>query len=92
MNFGRYLLSLVVAAAAAWNAACPDVASGAAPPPDRDPAWAEAHKKPPMTAAETRAFIMRLAKFVRDHHMKQAGQSPQRGMIYEYFLEGKQCE
>jgi hypothetical protein len=27
--------------------------------PDRDPAWARAHLKPPMTVEETRAFMKR---------------------------------
>lgn len=53
--------------------------------PDRDPAWAEAHRKPPMTAAEAKAFMKRLAQFVFDNHLKKADSSPQRGMIYEYF-------
>jgi hypothetical protein len=53
--------------------------------PDRDPAWARAHLKPPMTAAETQAFMKRLAQFVFDNHLKRDAKSPQRGMIYEYF-------
>jgi len=53
--------------------------------PDRNPAWSEAHKQPPMTAAETRDFIKRLAEFAVENHMKKAEASPQRGMIYEYF-------
>jgi len=53
--------------------------------PDRDPAWARAHLKSPMTVDETRAFMKRLAQFVFDNHMKRDAKSPQRGMIYEYF-------
>ena len=53
--------------------------------PDRDPAWTDAHQKPPMTADETRAFIKRLATFVFDNHLKKTEGSPQRGMTYEYF-------
>ncbi|MBM3887625.1 MAG: hypothetical protein FJ388_00710, partial [Verrucomicrobia bacterium] len=53
--------------------------------PDRDPAWAQAHLKPPMTAEETRAFMKRLAQFVFDNHLKRDAKSPQRGMVYEYF-------
>ncbi|MBI5821876.1 MAG: hypothetical protein HZA88_23125 [Verrucomicrobia bacterium] len=52
---------------------------------DRDPAWAQAHLKAPMTADETRAFMKRLAQFVFDNHMKRDAKSAQRGMIYEYF-------
>ena len=52
--------------------------------------WAEAYRKPPMTADQTRAFIMRLARFVVDHHLKKAEPSPQRGMIYEYFHVARQ--
>ena len=52
---------------------------------DRDPAWARAHLKPPMTVDETRAFMKRLAQFVFDNHLKRDAKSPQRGMIYEYF-------
>ena len=53
--------------------------------PDRDPAWAQACLKPPMTAGETRGFMKRLAQFVFDNHMKRDARSAQRGMIYEYF-------
>ncbi|MFA6560500.1 MAG: hypothetical protein WCV00_01165 [Verrucomicrobiia bacterium] len=52
---------------------------------DRDPAWARAHLKPPMTAGETRVFMKRLAQFVFDNHMKRDAKSAHRGMIYEYF-------
>ena len=37
-----------------------------------------------MTAGETRAFMKRLATYVFEHHMKR-DDSPQRGMVYEYF-------
>jgi hypothetical protein len=90
MSVCRYLLSLVLAVAVAGTSTCSAVARAAAPAPDRDPAWAEAHRKPPMTADETRAFIRRLTRFVVDHHLKQAPQSPQRGMIYEYFHVSRQ--
>jgi hypothetical protein len=53
--------------------------------PDRDSAWTEAYKKPPVNADETKAFIRQLAQFVFNHHMKKTERSPQRGMIYEYF-------
>ncbi len=53
------------------------------------PAWTRAWRgKPPMTADETRAFMKRLATYVLDHHLKR-GDSPQRGMIYEYFHVAK---
>lgn len=52
--------------------------------PDRDPAWTQAHLKPPMTVEETRAFMKRLALFVFDNHLKRDAKSAQRGMIYEY--------
>ncbi len=49
-------------------------------------AWvAEAAGKTPMTVAETRDFMKRLASYVFDHHLKKNPSSPQRGMIYEYF-------
>ncbi len=85
----RYLISLMVAAAMG-NSAGVAVARAAAPAPDRDPAWTEAHCKPPMTADETRALIRRLTRFVVDHHLKKSEQSPQRGMIYEYFHVARQ--
>jgi len=47
--------------------------------------WNTAHQKPPLTMAETRQFMKRLAQFVLDNHMKRAERSPQRGMIYEYL-------
>ena len=40
-----------------------------------------------MTDGETRAFIRRLATYVFEHHMKR-DDSPQRGMVYEYFWNG----
>jgi hypothetical protein len=52
---------------------------------DRDPAWTEAYKAPPMNAGETKAFIKQLAQYVFDHHLKKTEGSPQRGMTYEYF-------
>jgi hypothetical protein len=56
--------------------------AGAAETP---PPWAEAHRRKPMTAEETRAFMKELAQFVFDNHLKKAPESPQRGMVYEYF-------
>ncbi len=53
--------------------------------PDRDAAWKNAHQQPAMNAEETRAFMKTLAQYVADHHLKKAENSPQRGMIYEYF-------
>lgn len=75
------MASLIVIAALAGSVR----AAAPVPPPDRDPAWADACNQPPMNAAETRAFIRRLAQFVFDHHLKKTEGSPQRGMIYEYF-------
>ena len=74
----RYMLGLVVAAAALGNSACSAAARAAAPAPDRDPAWAEAHQKPPMTADQTRAFIMRLARFVVDQLWRTRACHPDR--------------
>lgn len=91
MRSHRHLTGLAVtvvalAAGAAFSAA----ACGAEPAPDRDPAWADACQKPAMTAEETRQFIRRLAQYVVDHHLKTAENSPQRGMIYEYFHVARQ--
>ena len=52
---------------------------------DRDPAWTEAYKAGPMDASQTKAFMKQLAQYVFDHHMKKTADSPQRGIIYEYF-------
>jgi hypothetical protein len=38
----------------------------------------------PPTVEEAREFILRLARFVRDHHMKRDPASAQAGMVYEY--------
>jgi len=38
-----------------------------------------------MTAAETRAFMKRLARYVEVNHLKTEAGSDQRGMVYEYF-------
>jgi hypothetical protein len=49
-------------------------------------AWARAAvARPPMTVAETREFMKRLAEFVLRNHLKKDENSPQRGLIYEYF-------
>lgn len=50
-----------------------------------EPAWKNAWQKPPMTVAETRVFMKRLAAFALAHHLKRDEKSPQRGMMYEYF-------
>lgn len=48
--------------------------------------WATASERcKPMTVAETRDFLKRLASFVVENHLKQNPASPQSGMIYEYF-------
>ncbi|HXG63357.1 MAG TPA: DUF1080 domain-containing protein [Planctomycetota bacterium] len=39
---------------------------------------------PPLGAAETRGFMMNLARYVFEHHLKKDERSEQRGMIYEY--------
>src|SRR5688500_13159400 len=53
---------------------------------DAIPPWVKAAQaKGPMTADEARAFIKRLAKYVEENHLKHNADSPQRGMIYEYF-------
>lgn len=55
------------------------------------PAWTRAaDDKPAMTADETAAFMKRLAEYVVAHHLKRDADSPQRGMIYEYFWVEKQ--
>ena len=50
-----------------------------------DAPWTKAHERGPLTADETRAFMRELAQYVFDHHLKRDAQSPQRGMVYEYF-------
>lgn len=52
--------------------------------PEPWPKWAGAENKPAMTVDEARAFIGRLHEYVKDHHLKTKD-SPQRGMLYEYF-------
>ena len=47
--------------------------------------WSKAARQPAMTVQETRDFMKRLAQFVFDHHLKKSTDSPQRGMIYEYY-------
>src|SRR5262245_26995973 len=47
-----------------------------------------ARAEPPVaepTAAEVSAFMLALARYVHDHHLKRDEKSPQRGMVYEYF-------
>lgn len=55
-----------------------------------EPAWTRAaDRKPAMTVDEAKAFIRRLAEHVVEHHLKKDANSPQRGMIYEYFWVAK---
>ena len=82
MKAGRWVR---IVAAGVLAVAAVAAAAGAAPEQEKPPAWTEAHLKPPMTAQETRAFLMRLARYVHDHHLKTDANSPQRGMVYEYF-------
>jgi hypothetical protein len=49
------------------------------------PACADAHRQGPLSATETRVFMRELAQYVFDHHLKRDANSPQRGMVYEYF-------
>jgi hypothetical protein len=51
----------------------PPSAFAAEPPPDGP------------TVEQTRAFMKALAKYVFDHHLKQDRNSPQAGMLYEYY-------
>jgi hypothetical protein len=37
------------------------------------------------TTADVRGFIRELVDYVRDHHIKKDRESPQNGMIYEYY-------
>ncbi|NQT51844.1 hypothetical protein HQ576_07335, partial [bacterium] len=72
MRIGACCLALGLAGALARGAEAP------AP-------WADAWRKGPMTADETRAFMKKLAQFVFDAHLKKTPDSPQRGMVYEYL-------
>jgi len=90
MTSRRQVAGFIVTGVALAGAAFSAAAGGAEPAPHRDPAWADAHRKPAMTAEDTRRFIRRLAQYVVDHHLKTAENSPQRGMIYEYFHVARQ--
>jgi hypothetical protein len=57
----------------------------AADPQPWEKAVAAAAAKKPMTVAEAEAFIRRLHDYVRENHLKADPNSPQRGMVYEYF-------
>ncbi len=62
--------------------------SGFAASPAYD--WHSAARElPPMTVPQTKAFVRRLTEFAVKHHMKTAADSPQRGMMYEYFWVDK---
>jgi hypothetical protein len=47
--------------------------------------WTTADRQPPPTAAETRALMKRLIRYVEEHHLRKDAKSEQRGMVYEYF-------
>lgn len=55
-----------------------------------DGAPASAPRQGPLDAAETRALLRRLVRYVQDHHLKSDPKSPQRGMVYEYFAPARQ--
>jgi hypothetical protein len=77
-----HALGVPAAMLVACVAAC---AAETQPPP-----WTSAAaRKPPLTVAEARDFMKRLATFVVEHHMKREENSPQRGMIYEYYWVAK---
>lgn len=56
-----------------------------AEPADWEQAAAAAAGRPPMSPEETDAWIRKLVKFVAANHLKTDPNSPQRGMVYEYF-------
>ena len=74
---GAITVLLALALPAGARAGAPDTS---APPP-----WAAAAEKGPMTAAETRDCMKRLAQYVYEKHLKKDEKSPQRGMVYEYL-------
>ena len=76
---GSWILKRLAPLAVALGLAA--VAAAAQTPPP----WANAHARTPMSAEETRAFMKRLAQYVFDSHLKKTAESPQRGMVYEYF-------
>lgn len=54
-----------------------------------EPDWTRAaEQKPPMTVAETKAFMKRLAEYAVANHLRK-DESRQRGMMYEYFWVAK---
>src|SRR5262245_49558917 len=57
----------------------------AADPADWEKAAAAAAEKPPMTPKEADVSICKLHAYVAAHHLKTDPNSPQRGVVYEYF-------
>jgi hypothetical protein len=83
------LIPLRIACLALLSLSITAQSADAATDADRDPAWAEAYKAGPMDASQTKAFMKQLAQYVFDHHMKKTSDSPQRGIVYEYFHVAK---
>src|SRR5688500_7658142 len=84
MQFKR--ISFVVSIAAFLVLGSLSLSTFAADPPLPDEStWNRAYEKRPLTAAETKALMKRLAAFVVDNHMKRREDSQQRGMVYEYL-------
>jgi hypothetical protein len=50
-----------------------------------DPPWNRAVRSSPPTAEETKAFLKQLLRYIDENHLKKTADSPQRGMVYEYF-------
>ncbi len=61
------------------------LSAGAAEESPGAPGWTTAWQRGPLSAEETRAFMKQLARYVFDNHLKKDPNSPQRGMVYEYF-------
>ena len=65
--------------------AAPPQPLGAQPANADFAAWNKVAAQGPLTAAQTKAFMKDLAKYVFDHHLRQDPKSLMRGMVYEYF-------
>ena len=50
-----------------------------------EPVWTRAWRQGPLSADETKKLMRELAQFVHEQHLKKDKDSPQRGMIYEYY-------
>ena len=79
LNLGKTIQIQIICLAVAM--VCPELGAAEGLPKGASASLEQA----PMSGAQARLFMKQLAQYVFEHHVKKAGNSEQRGMVYEYF-------